>query len=281
MAEESLADMLALARRLGIEAIEITRPHVGRITPSHKPDQSVVTEADHAVQREIVAAVSERYPEHAFLTEETLESPGAYPDRASARYCWVIDPIDGTRNFVAGFACFATSIAVLDRGVPVVAAIVEHNLGHVYAATVGGGATLNDRRLQMVEPDPSQDMMVGVPSSKDALTRAVVAMWQGTPRLIPRNLGASAVHLGMVASGALGAMFCKKCRIWDIAAGVLLVTEAGGRVTLPSGAPRVPLPVTTDAATDTPVLAAAPEAHKRLLTGLRALTETARSQPSR
>ncbi len=277
MADESLADMLELARRLGVEAIEITRPHVGKIKPSHKPDRSVVTEADHAVQRNIVAAVSEQYPQHAFFTEETLETPNAYPDRGSARYCWVIDPIDGTRNFVAGFACFGTSIGVLDRGVPVVAVVVEHNLGHVYTAIAGGGAALNGRRLHMIDPDPAQDLMVGVPSSKDPLTQAVVALWQGTQGMIPRNIGASALHLGMVASGALGAMFCKKCKIWDIAAGALLVTEAGGRISLPSGEPRIPLDVTANAATDTPILAAAPKTHERLLAGITGLAVTPKS----
>ena len=268
MVDESLTDMLSLARRVGVEAIDITRAHVGRITPDHKSDKSVVTEADHAVQRHIVDNVSRQFPQHAFLTEETMESPGSHPDRRSARYCWVIDPIDGTRNFVAGFACFATSIAVLDRGVPVVAAVVEHNLGHVYTGTLSGGAELNGRRLNMIEPDPAQDMMVGVPSSKDALTQAVVGLWQGTPRLIPRNLGASAVHLAMVASGALGAMFCKKCKIWDVAAGALLVTEAGGRITKPSGEARVPFDLTADPSLDTPILGAAPQAHARLLAGI-------------
>lgn len=279
MADESLAMMLELAQRLEIEAIELTRSHLGRVAASQKPDRSVVTDVDHAVQRNIVSAVSERYPDHAFLTEETLENAEAYPDRRSARYCWVIDPIDGTRNFVAGFACFATSIGVLDRGVPVVAAIVEHNLGHVYTAVAGGGAELNGQRLTMIEPDPARDMMVGVPSSKDSLTQSVVALWQGTRGLIPRNLGASAVHLGMVASGALGAMFCKKCKVWDIAAGVLLVTEAGGRVTTPSGEPRVPLDLTADSSVDTPVLAAAPKAHERLLAGIMPLGTTPTGRP--
>lgn len=273
MADESLADMLTLARRLGIEAIDVTRPHAGRIKPEHKSDRSVVTEADRAIQRNIVSTVSEQYPRHAFLAEETLDTPNAYPDRASARYCWVIDPIDGTRNFVAGFACFATSIAVLDRGVPVVGVVVEHNLGHVYTAIAGGGSELDGARLTMIDPDPEGDMMVGVPSSKDALTQAVVGLWQGTPRLIPRNVGASAVHLGMVASGALVGMFCKRCKIWDVAAGALLVTEAGGRITTPFGQARVPFDLAADPAVDTPILGAAPQAHAQLLAGINTLAD--------
>ncbi len=271
MTEPTPADMLELAQKLGVEAIEFTKPYAGQVASRLKDDASVVTEVDHAVQRHIVSAVAEKFPDHAFLAEESLDAPDSHPDRATARYCWVIDPIDGTRNFVAGFACFGTSIAVLDRGTPVAAVVVEHNLGHVYTATLNGGAFLGDRRLEMPEPDPERDVMVGIPSSKDRLTQRVVLLWQGTRGLITRNLGSSAVHLGMLASGALGAMFCKKCKIWDVAAGVLLVSEAGGRVTDPTGEAILPFDLTGDPNADTPILAAAPNIHQRLLAGIRSV----------
>ncbi len=271
MTDSTPADMLELAKKLGVEAIEFTKPYAGQVASRLKDDASVVTDVDHAVQRHVVSAVAERFPEHAFLAEESLDAPDAHPDRATARYCWVIDPIDGTRNFVAGFACFATSIAVLDRGAPVAAVVVEHNLGHVYTATINGGAFLGDRRLEMPEPDPERDVMVGTPSSKDRLTQRVVLLWQGTRGLITRNLGSSAVHLGMLAAGALGAMFCEKCKIWDVAAGVLLVSEAGGHVTDPSGVAILPFDLTGDPEADTPILAAAPNIHQRLLAGIRSV----------
>jgi len=269
MTDTTPAAMLKLARKLAVEAVEFTKPYAGQVASRLKADTSVVTEVDHAVQRHVVAAVAERFPDHAFLTEEPLDAPDTHPDRAISRYCWVIDPIDGTRNFVAGFACFATSIAVLDHGTPVAAVVVEHNLGHVYAATIEDGAFLGDRRLEMTEPDPARDVMVGVPSSKDRFTQNVVLLWQGTRGLITRNLGSSAVHLGMLAAGALGAMFCKKCKIWDVAAGVLLVREAGGRVTDPKGEAVLPFDLTGDPEADTPILAAAPDFHRQLLAGIR------------
>jgi len=265
-----LDDMLALATRLGLEAVDRTRPHVGRVRSTLKADSSVVTEVDHEVQRHIVSAVSERYPDHAFMNEEKLDDPDTHPNPAEARYCWVVDPIDGTRNFVAGFACFATSIAVLDRGMPVVGVVVEHNVGQVFAARSGGGATLNDRALRLAEPDPDRDVIVGISSGKDPFTCAVSALWQRTPGLVTRNVGSSALHLGLLAAGTFGAVFNRKCKIWDIAAGVVLVTEAGGVVTDTGGGDILPFDMSADPGRNIPIFGAAPEAHRKLLADIRA-----------
>jgi len=268
--QDPLDEMLDLARQLGLEAAEQTRPYSGRVDSMLKADSSVVTEVDHEVQRRIVSAVSGRFPEHAFMNEEPLDDPASHPEPGSARFCWVVDPIDGTRNFVAGFACFATSIAVVDRGVPVVGVVVEHNVNHVYAARAGGGATLNGRRLRMEEPDPERDVIVGISSGKDPHTCAVSARWQGEPGLVTRNLGSSALHLGMLASGAFGAVFNRKCKIWDIAAGIVLVREAGGVVTDPEGREVLPFDMRADPGRNIPIFGAAPEAHGKLLQGVRA-----------
>ena len=112
-------------------------------------------------------------------------------------------------------------------------------------------------------------MLIGVPSSKDALTQQVLTAWLGTKRFILRNTGSTALHLALVASGSLGAAFCKQCKIWDLAAGALLVTEAGGRVSDPFGLDRIPFRLDGDPDEDFPVLAGAPAAHQRLLDSIK------------
>jgi myo-inositol-1(or 4)-monophosphatase len=276
MADKLVQDMLDLAKRLAHEATAIAQARFGRIHPSQvtrKPDDSVVTETDHAIQAHLLKAVGEAYPEHAICAEEAFEPTDVSADPATARYCWVMDPLDGTRNYTSGFPCFATSIAVLDQGRPVVAVVLEHNLQLLYAAAAGQGATLNGRPIHTVEAPVDGDMLVGIPSTKDRLTVSVLRSWTATPGLICRNTGSTAFHLGMVASGALAAAFCRRAKIWDVAAGVLLVTEAGGRATDPFGDECVPFKLDADPDADVPSLAAAPRTHERLLESIRAAVQ--------
>ena len=240
MSGPSLQQMLELATRLATEAGEIALSRFGSAAVQRKADNSVVTEADHEIQAHMVGTLARTYPGHAVCAEETLQSPGAHPDRVDARYCWVVDPLDGTRNYVSGFPCFATSIAVLDQGWPVVGVVAEHNQHHVYAATRGGGATSNGESIMAKEVPVGSDVLIGIPSSKDRLTVQVLRHWIGQHGLISRNLGSTALHLAMVGSGALDAAFCKQCKIWDIAAGALIVSEAGGRCTQVDGSDRLP-----------------------------------------
>ncbi len=280
MQEALVEDMLNLAVGLAQQAATLSLPRSGRARTGRKSDGSVVTETDHLIQERIIDSVTRRYPEHAFVAEETSDRAESGPDPASSRYCWVIDPLDGTRNFVAGFPCFCTSIAVLERGRPVVAVVFEHNLGQLYTATAGSGATLNSRPIQVREPSSSTDILLGVPSSKDPLTQQVLRAWAGTRGFVLRNVGSTALHLAMVASGVLAGAFCKQCKIWDIAAGALLVAEAGGRFTDPSGADRVTFDLKADSCQDLPYLAAAPVVHGRLLDSIQSAPDRS-SAPNR
>jgi myo-inositol-1(or 4)-monophosphatase len=194
------------------------------------------------------------------------------PLPSAARYCWVIDPIDGTRNFVNGVPCFSTSIAVLDRGQPVVGVVVEHNRRDVFEATLSGGARLNGDPIHCADPPPNRDTLIGLTSDKTSLTRKVLEAWSATQGIVLRNLGSTAVHLALVASGALAADFCCLCKIWDIAAGALLITEAGGRITTPYGDPRIPFDLSLEPTAKLPILAAAPATHERLLRTIRNAT---------
>lgn len=257
-------DMLALAVRLAHDARAIALAGRGDLQTEMKPDESVVTQADHAIQRMILAEIAKQYPDHAIAAEECVAEPGCHASRAAARYCWAVDPLDGTRNYVAGLPCFATSIGVLDEGRPVAAAVYDHQLDWTFAATLGGGATLNGRPIRVRDATIGREKLVAISSSKSRFAVAVVREWSATKGLVLRNLGSTALHLALVASGGFDAALCTRCKIWDIAAGALLVTEAGGWLTDPRGGDPFPFRPTDDASADRPVLAAGAGLHEEL-----------------
>ena len=259
---------MGLARDTAAEAGVIARRHIGAVSVERKADESVVTEADRAMQDVILKAVGTAYPDHAVLAEETLAHTQRHAPLGDARYTWVVDPLDGTRNYAAGFPCYSTSIAVLDRGVPVVALVMEHNVSQTYTAIRHQGTECNGRRVSMEEPQPGMDVLVGVPSSKDPLAVTVVSHWVSSRGIICRNFGSTAFALALTSSGGLDAAFAKRAKIWDIAAGMLLVTEAGGRFTDPFGRERDSFRVDDDPEEDLPFLAAPRKLHGRLMTSI-------------
>lgn len=257
--------MCTLATRLAEQAGEIARARRGAGQTALKSDASLVTETDHAMQALILGGIAAAYPDHAVVAEEQIADPARHADRSSARYCWIIDPLDGTRNYVSNLPCFATSIAVLDSGVPVVGVVVEHNTRWKFTAVAGGRTLLGDTPISVANPAPGDEVLVGVSSSKRRATTDILVDWLRRPGLVMRNTGSTAHHLGLVAGGMLSAALCVKCKIWDIAAGALLVTSAGGRVTDLTGSDPFPYPRDADPAEDTPLLAAPPDLHKSLL----------------
>lgn len=269
MISDDLTAMLDLARELGLAGAQRALPHAGRVRATLKSDESLVTEVDHDIQELIVRAVREGFPDHAVIGEESLTDDADRPAPTDARFCWVIDPLDGTRNFVNGVPCFATSIGILDRGTPVVGLIVEHNRRDVYAGIAGRGATLNGEPMHCADPPPDRDTLIGLTSTRDALTRAVLGTYFGEQGLVLRNLGSTAVHLALVATGAFAANVCRRGKIWDIAAGALLITEAGGLITTPTGEDRIPFDLSIDPSTSLPIIAGAPRTHERLVQALR------------
>ncbi len=296
MVDSTLSGMLNLATNMAVEAASISLAGFGKAAAQRKPDDSVVTETDYAVQTHIVRRITEAFPDHAIVAEEAPKRASDHGDPTRARYVWVVDPLDATRNYAAGLSCFATSIAVLDKNVPqdpseprasaraesrnsgfetyskaapVVGVVYEHNLRHLYTAVLGQGAEMNGQPMRVVEPPSGHDHLIGFPSSKDELTVQVVRRWVGTKGLILRNLGAATLHLAMVASGALEAAYTKQSKIWDVAAGALMVREAGGRITDPFGADLLPFDLSTDPNRDIPFLAGGPTMHDRLLQSFR------------
>ena len=192
-----------------------------------KRDKDPVTDADEAVERFVRAEVARRFPGHGVLGEE-----GADADAGSA-YLWVVDPLDGTANFANGLPIFAVSIGILYEGEPIVAALYT-TFGPdarpcVMHARVGSGLSIDELRWQPPQRNLSgRARLSGVPAGFHHGFRFRLS--QGMPPGETRSLGSIAVELGLAASGGLQYALFASPKIWDVAAGVLLVQEAGGSV---------------------------------------------------
>ncbi len=266
---ESTTDILAHAIEWARAGGTLARERLGSTTVSQKVDRTPVTDADHAVQALIVDAIARHYPGHAVLTEETLERPERHVPADVARWCWVIDPIDGTRNYARGLAPFATCVAVLCEGAPEIGVVYDVMSDRTYWAQAGGGAWCDRVRLRTADNPPSGDTLVGAPAGNGNPLPRLIHNWLDQTTM--RNLGTTALHLAMVASGAMDASICYGSNLWDVAAGALLVMEAGGVVTDLRGQPIFPVPPDRRVhPVKTPYLAAGPNLHAALLQSVQA-----------
>ena len=235
---------------------EIARERFGHAVASRKADRSVVTDADYAVQEALLDAIARDYPADAVISEETQPHPQRHADVKRAKRCWIVDPIDGTRNYSRAYPSFAVAVALMEAGSPVVGFVYEPMTGQLYSAAAGGGAWLNDTRIQVVDEPLRGRSIIGMPSSRKGALNGVVHDW--IDRMIMRNAGTTALHLAYLACGAMDAVYCDDCKLWDIAAGFLLVAEAGGRVIRLDGAEYFPMDLAGYTDGQMPFLAAAP-----------------------
>lgn len=201
---------------------------------------NLVTETDLAAEAFILEALQRETPAIPVMAEESSQSLAV---RDQPLY-WVVDPLDGTTNFAHGVPHFAVSIALIEAEQPKVAAIYHPILDELYCASLGGGAWLNDRQLHVTRTDALIDALVatGFPYDIDQTLPQVIRQLE---RVLPavrdiRRAGAAALDLAYVASGRLDGFYEINLQPWDTAAGWLLVTEAGGRLSDFNGAPYSP-----------------------------------------
>jgi myo-inositol-1(or 4)-monophosphatase len=214
------------ARRAGA-VINRASLDLDRLTVRTKRANDFVSEVDHAAEQAIIETLLEAYPKHAILAEES----GVTGD---SEYQWVIDPLDGTTNFLHGFPQYAVSIALLHRGQLSQAVIFDPVRNDLYTASRGRGAFLNERRIRVSKRDKLQDALIGTGfpyrdfTHLDAYTAMFRDLVQKTSGL--RRPGSAALDLAWVAAGHTDGFFEIGLNPWDIAAGCLLILEAGGLV---------------------------------------------------
>ena len=205
---------------LGGAALEIRAKHAN----------DFVTQVDKAAEDAAIVVIRKAYPEHTILAEETGTSGGGTDSDTR----WIIDPLDGTMNFIHGFPQYAVSIAVETRGVLSHAVVYDPSRNELFTASKGAGAFLDDRRIRVTRCAHLRDALVGTgfpPKERPRLDaflgqmRRVMSEASGM-----RRAGAAALDLAYVASGRLDAFWEMGLSPWDVAAGALLVREAGGLV---------------------------------------------------
>ena len=195
-----------------------------------KGPNDFVTEVDQAAERAIIDILLEAYPAHGILAEESGRAHGA----RHSEFVWIIDPLDGTTNFIHGLPIYAVSIALAHRGVVQQAVVYDPTRNDLYYASRGRGAFLNDRRLRVSKRTRLADSLVGTgfPFRKGDNFKRYVRMFEEIMQSCAglRRPGAAALDLCHVASGAYDGFFETGLNPWDLAAGSLMVTEAGGLV---------------------------------------------------
>src|SRR5919199_1174577 len=198
---------------------------------SNKGDIDLVTEADLASERLIVERVRSYHPRHAVLTEESGDVVALGGARSD--YKWIVDPLDGTTNYAHGYPVFCVSIALEHLGSVVVGVVYDPVRDELFAAERGEGATLNGRRIRVSDTDDLNRAMVCTGFPYDVRDRGDFARHFANfimhAQAIRRD-GSAALDLANVACGRFDGFFEEGLRPWDVAAGVLLVEEAGGRV---------------------------------------------------
>lgn len=200
---------------------------------SSKGRSDFVTEVDRAAEQAIISVLKTAYPNHSFLAEESGHS-GDVPAGGDPDYQWIIDPLDGTTNFIHGFPQYAVSIGLKHRGQIAQAVVYDPTRDELFTATRGRGAFMNDRRLRVSKRDHLRDCLVGTGfpfrelDHLDEYVRIFKRLTGATAGL--RRPGAAALDLAYVAAGRLDGFWEIGLRPWDIAAGSLLIIEAGGMI---------------------------------------------------
>ena len=219
------------ARRAG-SILMRNADRIDRLTIESKGHNDFVTEVDRLAEREIIEILKRAYPDHAIMAEET-------GTQAGGDYCWIIDPLDGTTNFLHGYPQYAVSIALQYKGRLEQAVIFDPQRNELFTATRGQGAHLNDRRIRVSQTHDFKRALIG--TGFPFKSQAYLDFWIGVFRGIApetsgvRRAGSAALDLAHVACGRFDGFWEFGLKPWDMAAGCLLIEEAGGMLGDPGG----------------------------------------------
>ncbi|XQA74779.1 inositol monophosphatase family protein [Xanthomonas sacchari] len=227
MQKPAVTVMVKAARLAG----NVLLRHINRLEALNvvqKDSMDYASEVDADAEKVIVKELRRAYPDYGVMGEESGVQGGG-------RYMWVIDPLDGTSNYLRGFPHYCVSIALVENGEPVDAVIFDPLRNELFTASRGNGAVLNDRRIRVSERKELNGAMVHTGFAPRERKRTSPQLKCVDALLVQaediRRTGSAALDLAYVACGRSDAYFEAGVKAWDIAAGVLLVREAGGRVT--------------------------------------------------
>lgn len=231
-----MAPLLNIAVRAARRAADLIIRSLNKLDSlqiSSKGRNDYVTEVDEAAEREIIATIRRAHPDHAFLAEESGES-------GNSETVWIIDPLDGTTNFIHGFPQFAISIACRHRGRLEHAVVYDPMRQEIFTASRGQGARLEEHRIRVSQQRTLEGSLIatGFPYRANAaymepylsMLRTVMEQTAGV-----RRPGCASLDLAYLAAGRVDGFWEIGLGPWDTAAGTLLITEAGGRVGTLSG----------------------------------------------
>ncbi|HEV2968959.1 MAG TPA: inositol monophosphatase family protein [Pirellulales bacterium] len=244
-----MPDFLAICEQAARAGGAVLLEWADRFSVREKAPSDLVTEADIASQEVVRSILLTAFPDHDFLSEEDPVLPaiaGQARDSArpagqlNGRYRWIVDPLDGTTNYVHHVPEFAVSIALEQAGEVLVGCVFNPVAGECFTAVQGGGAFLNGRRLAVSQATELSHALVAAsfppkvePGSRVLKDFAeVIVACQSV-----RRTGSAALNLCYVAAGRFDAYWARETKIWDVAAGSLLIREAGGLITGLDGAP--------------------------------------------
>jgi myo-inositol-1(or 4)-monophosphatase len=203
-------------------------PHIDHLEITTKGRNDYVSDVDHLIEQEIINTIKKSYPDHAIMAEESGTS-------GDSDTVWIIDPLDGTKNFLHGFPHCCVSIAVQVKGRVEHAVIYDPLRDELFTASKGEGAKLNDHRLRVTKRRDLNDALVATgfpfkyPQHVDVYHESFKAVFSQVADV--RRAGSAALDLAYVAAGRLDGYWEIGLQNWDLAAGLLLVEEAGGVVT--------------------------------------------------
>ena len=223
-----LLNIAVRAARAAGNIIQRSMDRVHDLTIDRKGQNDFVTEVDHRAEAAIIQTIRDSYPDHAFLAEESGKS-------GDSDHVWIIDPLDGTTNFLHGFPQYAVSIALEVKGHLQQAVVFDPFKNELFTASQGAGAYLNDHRIRVSARKKLAGALIGTgfPFKEQARLDLYVDTFRD---LFPmtsgiRRAGSAALDLAYVACGRMDGFWEFGLHPWDMAAGILLIREAGGAVT--------------------------------------------------
>jgi len=230
-------ELLQTARELAREAGRILMRHYERLEPEHvarKGRIDMVTVADHESEALITSRLTDRYPQHVIVAEESSADASASPVPSEVLR-WYVDPLDGTTNYVRGFPFFAVSIACWRGDAPLAAVVHAPYMNETFTAAAGAGAFLGERRIRVTNTATLEEAVIATGFHYDRRTLEANNLGNFGNLILDvrgiRRAGSAAIDLAYVAAGRLDGFWEPYLGAWDVAAGVLLVREAGGVVT--------------------------------------------------